>query len=155
MVSPPTDRLHKFLAISGIAVVAASISVPLQRYQDAELQRITAEEKLQQAGYALGRFSNSLAKQVPVAKEVIKRWPSADAAQPFVGRLNELVAETEKLSREAETAVVESKKQVSLMQHYLFMKNLWFGIGMAGMLFGCWLSFVGFRQWLAQPKAER
>ncbi len=133
----------------------ACITIAPQRYQEAELQRITAEEKLQQAGNALMRFGNSLERQLPLAREVIKAWSSAQTMQPALDRLNEIVAETEKLSRESEAAGIESRKQVSLMQHYLRMRNLWFGICVVGTMLGIWLSFVGFRQWIAQPKADR
>lgn len=155
IMSPPTDRLHKFLAITGMALVAASVSLPLQRYQDAELQRIDAEEKLQQAGYALERFGDSIKKQLPIANEAIKRLPSAEAAQPFIDRLNKLAVDTEKAALEAQGALIASQKQIALAQHYRFVKIVWFGIGAVSFLVGCWLIFVGIRQWIAVPKTER
>ena len=57
MINPPTYRLHKFIAITGIALIIFSITIPIDKYNKAELARIEANENLNKSKFAYARFA--------------------------------------------------------------------------------------------------
>lgn len=71
-ISPPTDRLQKFLVIGGLVLTAAGTTYPLQQYHEAELQPIDTLEKLQQSANSLGPFGERVDNQIFLLNEVAK-----------------------------------------------------------------------------------
>ncbi|MCY1232862.1 hypothetical protein D9M72_453770 [compost metagenome] len=155
MLAPPTDRLHKFLAISGVALVLVGVVYPLQQYQIAEVQRTEAVARLQAAGFAYTRFANQMNRRSDLRDQIRDKGLTGDAAKGLLDQIRTMEPEIDKLDREIQGAIIETKKQMDLEQHYRFMSNLWFALGCCCILFGAWLGTVGFRQWIQQPKTER
>lgn len=155
MISPPTDRLHKFLAIGGVALLIGSTTVPLQKYQDAEAQRIEALTRAQEVQFTYQRYANHVNRMIRLQNEAVSSGldgPELDAAKAEVRALD---PEAEKLGRETEKVIVELVKQSELAVHMGQMRNVWFGLAIVGAILGAWMSFVGFRQWISIPRHER
>lgn len=155
MISPPTDRLHKFLAIGGVALLIGSTTVPLQKYQDAEAQRIEAFTRAQEVQFTYKRYANHVNRMIRLQNEAVSSGlggPELDAVKAEVRALD---PEAEKLGRETEKVIVELVKQSELAVHMEQMRNAWFGLAIVGAILGAWMSFVGFRQWIGIPRHER
>ena len=165
MISPPTDRLHKFLSIGGISLILIGVMYPLGKYNEVELQRINTIEKMDETKYAHDRFAQSVKEEhalmdrfyeggplgVGKLKSDISKDDFRKAAKEFYAR----EPEVRKLEKEMYDALIQYKKNMELTKHYENMKKLWFSIGAISLFAGSILTFIGFRQWLSQPKSSR
>ena len=165
MISPPTDRLHKFLAIAGISLILFGVTWPLTKYSEAELEQINMAEKMDETKYAHDRFVQIVKEAtssmdrfykggscgVSGLKDDISKVEFRKAYKAFL----EQEPEVRKLEKEMYGALIQYKKHSKLAEHYEHMKKVWFSIGALCVLIGMNLSFIGFRQWLAQPKSSR
>jgi len=154
MIEPPTDRLHKFLAVGGIFLICTGITIPLDRFSDAKLQQIEASEKLKRFGYSYADY----AKEVNKGIDAYNRWVK-EPTQENERRAKEIIASseaaTEQLDHATRDAMIESGKQVDLMTHYVYMKNVWLVIGALCIGLGFVSSYYGFSRWLREPKKTR
>jgi hypothetical protein len=155
MIAPPSDRLHKFLAIGGVALVLASVTVPVQKYQEAETQRIEALAKARNVQFVGKRYSDELNLMERIQKDAIARGLTGKELEDAKKQFFALNVEAEKVGRETEAAIVELGRQAELAVHLERMRNIWLALCALGVAFGCWLMFVGFKQWLQVPKHER
>jgi len=155
MLTLPTDRLHKFLAIGGLALIVIGVTYPIQQYNEAELRRIDAFEKAQRVYFAYGRFAQKVNEGIAIYNRTVKERMSPEEARPFKDQILKKLPEMEELDREVADALVQLQKHVELMMHFYFMRNLWFTLGLCFVVSGIYLSYRGFRQWLSQPKKER
>jgi len=155
MLTPPTDRLHKFLAVAGVALVLLGLSLPIQRYQEAEVQRIEALARARELQYSYTHYAAQVNSMTEIYNNAVSR--DLDKAQMAEVRKKILTMnpEANNLGKETEHAIVELFKQTELAMHMEFMRNLWFAIGIVCVLSGGCLGFVGFRQWLSQPRNKR
>jgi hypothetical protein len=155
MIDPPTDRLHKFLAVGGLVLITLGVTYPLQKYDEAELHRIDAFDRTQRFGQAYTRYAEKVNEQIDLYNKV--QGSDSDprliesAKKGILARQSEVAA----LERETSAAEADSSRNIQLMQHYYFMRNLWFCIGIFLVLVGTTASAFGFRQWLRQPKSTR
>ncbi len=154
MIEPPTDRLHKFIAVGGIALFITGVTLPLERFNEAELQRIDAVEKLQEFGYAYSDFAVKVNEGIAAHNQWIKE-PTPENAQRVADVVKANEAIVEKLERASRDALIRSKKHVDLAVHYQFIRNIWFAIGAFCVIAGVLLSYYGFRRWLREPKRSR
>lgn len=155
MLTPPTDRLHKFLAIAGVALFLIGVTYPIDKYHTAEIHRIVAFEKVQSFAFAYGRFAEKVNTQRDIYNSAIEKGLAREKFEPEAKRIREIEPDVKRLDSEVQNILVQSQKQVALMQHYYFIRNLWFFIGACCVLVGSFLAYLGFKQWLSQPKEER
>ncbi|HEY0662153.1 MAG TPA: hypothetical protein VGD21_12640 [Lysobacter sp.] len=127
MIEAPTGRLHKFLAVGGMALLIAGITIPLERLNDAKFRLIEAAEKAEEASY---EYSN-------------------------LAIIDSLDPTNERPDRTTRDALVKFEKQVDLMAHYQFMRNVWFSIGAFCIVAGILSSYYGFSRWLRGRFADR
>ena len=161
MINPPTDRLHKFIAITGIALIIFSITIPIDKYNEAELARIEANENLNKSKFAYARFAEIVREETSLfstyfdknskLKEGVDVEKFRNAAKDFFAR----APEVRKLEREMNDSLIQSEKHLELMEHFVHIRNIWFLIGISASLLGLGLAYVGFKQWLKQPKSIR
>ena len=161
MIAPPTDRLHKFIAIAGVALILIGVTYPIEKYNESELARINALEKMDETKFAQQRFAQKVKEEKAIMSRTFDsnglKKPNVSveqlrkAAQDFFER----EPEARKLEKEMNDALIQYKKHSELTKHYESMKKLWFFIGALSFLIGTSLSIVGFRQWLSQPKSSR
>lgn len=154
MIDPPTDRLHKFLAVGGIALLIAGVTLPLERFNDAELRRIDAFEKAQQFRYAYSDFAEKVNEGIDAHNHWVKK-PTPENAQRVKDVLRDNEAVIEQLDLATREAGVKLKKQVDLAVHYHFIRNIWFAIGAFSVIFGILTSWYGFSRWFREPKRSR
>lgn len=155
MLAPPTDRLHKFLAIGGLALLAAGISIPIQKYQEAEVQRIEALTRLREVRYAYQHFAEHVNRMIGIHNDAVSHDLQGSDLAKAKGELAALAPEAKVLGKETEKTIVELTKQGELAVHLRFIQNIWFGVGFVSATLGAVATFFGFRQWLRQPKNER
>jgi hypothetical protein len=155
MLNPPTDRLHKFAAIAGLALLIVGITIPVQKYQEAEVQRIEAIAKMQEVRYAYERYASQVNQMIDMRNDAVTRGLKDSELEAVKGKIRALDPEAEKLGKETERVIVEMIKHTELAAHLGFVQNLWFAISFFGALGGSVLAFFGFRQWFRQPKNER
>lgn len=155
MLAPPTDRLHKFLAIGGLALLAMGISIPIQKYQEAEVQRIEALTRLREEQYAYQHFADQVNRMIRIHDDAVTHDRQGAELAKAKAKLAALTPEANRLGKETEKTIVEMTKQGELAMHLKFMRNLWLGVCFASATLGAIAAFFGFRQWLRQPKNER
>jgi hypothetical protein len=155
MIAPPSDRLHKFLAIGGVALVLASVTVPVQKYQEAESQRIEAMAKARNVMFSGRRYADEVDRMERIQKDAISRGVTGKVLEDAKTQFFALNLEAEKVGRETEAAIVELGRQAELAVHLERMRNIWLALCALGVMLGVWLMFVGFKQWLQVPKHER
>lgn len=155
MISPPTDRLHKFLAIGGLVVAITSVTIPLDKYHEAEVQRINTFAKAREIQYSYQRYAAQVNKMIEINNDAVRNGVIGKERDEVAKKIHALDPEATKLSRELEALLVEGERQAGLSVHYSFLKNIWLCIGIIGFIVGIAASFFGFRQWLIQPKDVR
>lgn len=155
MLAPPTDRLHKFTAIAGVALLLIGITIPIQKYQEAEVQRIEALAKAQEVRYAYDRYAKQVNQMIALRNDAATRDLKNSDLADVKSKIGALNPEAEKLGKDTERVIVEMIKHAELAAHLEFMRNLWFALSFVSGLAGSSLAFFGFRQWLQQPKNER
>jgi hypothetical protein len=155
MISTPTDRLHKFAAIGGLAIAFASGGAALQQYHQTSLQIAEAYEKVLRGVNAYNRFAEVARGGIESAEKL--RDPSISAADEKRHRKALAVSQEriKVLDAEAQEAIVQMQKQMSIAQHYDRMQSIWFVIAGFSLISGLLLSWYGFRSWLRQPANER
>ena len=155
MLSPPTDRLHKFLAIGGLALLVSSITVSLQKYEDAEIQRTETYAKLQEVQFTYSHYADHVNRMIGIRNEAISRGLKGQALAEAQEKVQALNPEAEKLGRETERVLVEMTRLVELTVQMQWMKKIWIGLGIFGSLIGIAMTYIGFRQWIRLPENER
>jgi hypothetical protein len=149
MLTPPTDRLHKFFAIGGLALVVLGVTYPLSKFDEAQRSLIDTQDKLTRADNAYSRFAE-LARVQIARREATEKAPSGSSSS-VMPTDPELIAR----DKATEEALAQAQRQARLTGHLLLMRNIWVGIGASCVVIGLWLAFVGFRQWIRQPHETR
>lgn len=151
----PTDRLHKFTAIAGLAVILAAGAGVLGQYNEAGLQENEFAGKVLLMGVLYEEFAER-------SREQIKRTERLHTANLSNEERKKLQAEdlayrefAQKSIQEFRAAEAAAKKQQFLVQHYHAMRRLWVAIAVAAFAFGLAASIWGFRHWLKQSHDER
>jgi hypothetical protein len=155
MLIPPTDRLHKFLAIAGLALFSLGVTVPLQKYQDAELQLIEARAKLRETQNAYNRYAAQVNAMIAIYGEAAEKGGGPETTSAAREKILKLDPDATKLGREVEDVLIQVVKQIELASHLENIKTIWFAIGLLFLFGGTAIAFVGFKQWLLQPKNAR
>lgn len=155
MMTPPTDRLHKFLAIAGLVLITTGFTYAVSQYDKAELKRIDALEQTELFVQAYGRYAEKVNEQILLYNRMINEDLTKEKSKALIKDIFNKESDVISLNRAVQNSMVQSRKQIELMEHYYFMRNFWFVLGVACVLTGTALSFIGFRQWLAQPKLKR
>jgi hypothetical protein len=166
MISPPTDRLHKFLAIAGTALFILGVTIPLDRYDQSVRQFIEAKAKSMELGEAQLRFSKMLDEaQLRLSKEIEslknpQRNSSVVAPDHATKLANgvdlaRLETETARFEREIADLSVQAQKQLDLAEHAERIRAIWLVLGCICILGGMVLAALGFAMWWRQPEDER
>ncbi len=161
MITPPTDRLHKFIAITGVTLILIGVTYPIEKYNESELARIDALEKMDETKFAQERFAQKVKEEKTIMSRTFdsnglkKPTVSVEQFRKEAQKFFEREPEVRKLEKEMNDALIQYKKYFELTKHYEFMKKLWFFIGALSYVVGIVLSITGFRQWLLQPKSSR
>lgn len=154
MLTPPSDRLYKFIAIGGLALVIACFTYSLQKYEEAEVARIEAATKFQRLYSSIELTFMNFAKVAPMHEELMAKMKSGEPAS-IPDEYVRIMREIDKLTGEMAANRVEAERALSLAQHYIVMRNVWIVFGVLGALLGSALSFIGFRQWLRHERPAR
>lgn len=133
----------------------ASVTVPVQKYQEAETQRIEALAKARSVQFIGRRYSDELNRMERIQKDAIARGLTGRELEDAKKQFLALDVDAEKAGRETEAAIVELGRQAELAVHLERMRNIWLALSALGVVFGGWLMFIGFKQWLRVPKHER
>ncbi len=155
MISPPTDRLHKFLAIGGLALLLSVASVPLQKYQEAERQRIEAYAKAHEVQFTYQRYADQVNRMIRIRNDAVARGLNGAELEKAKEKVQAMDPEAEKLGREMEQVLVEMVRLAQLAVHLEWIKRVWMWLGFLGALLGVAMAYAGFRQWLRLPQHER
>ena len=155
MLTPPTDRLHKFLAIAGVALVILGFTYPIQKFHEAEIQRIEAVARVRELHYSYGRYAEKVNEMIGIYNSAVSHGSDSEEMSKAIKRIIELNPDATNSGRETEEIIVESTKHFELAMHMETMRNIWFGVGLLCLIGGVTLSFIGFRQWLSQPQDQR
>ena len=84
------------------------VTYPLGRYHDAEVQRIDALEKLQQAENAINRLGERLSSEITLLNNTVAKGVTPQQAQSFEDHIREAQPEMQKLTGEAQEATVSA-----------------------------------------------
>ena len=155
MISPPTDRLHKFLAIAGTALFILGVTIPLDRYDQSVRQFIEAKGKfmeLSKAQLRLSKWLDSLGnaqQNSPVG--------APERATRLASGVDDAKLETEfaKLEREIADLSVQAQKQLDLAEHANGIRAIWLVLGCLCIVGGGVLAALGFEIWWRRPADER
>jgi hypothetical protein len=154
--TPPTDRLHKFLAIGGIVAVLTGITTAIQKYEEAEVQRIEAIAKMNAIQIPARAANDLLERMIKIQRDALHGKKVTDKEyEKAKASFFALDPDAQKYLREMDQAIIEGQKQSQLAVHRERIRNLWFGLSFAAIALGVVAAWVGFRQWLRQPKEFR
>jgi hypothetical protein len=158
MITPPTDRLHKFLAVGGLCLFLIGVIYPIEKYNQAEIERINTNTKLNEAKFSIERFEAKITE----LKNFRLRYSDRDGnlkknipIEDFILATNEILKNIPEFQKEVDSSIVSYGKQIELNEHYEFIKKVWFTLGGLCIIIGGCLAYVGFKQWLSQPKSSR
>ncbi|MEJ8847007.1 hypothetical protein [Variovorax rhizosphaerae] len=154
MAELPTDKLCKFFAVGGIVIAVLGGTVAVERFHQAELRRIDADEKANAAKAAYARLSAAIDRQVDLSKSV-RAEANATKRAALLADFWKLNDETKLLMPAVDTAIVELKKHGDLNKHFAFMRTLWMYIGGVCVVLGTIASGLGFRSWRKQESQPR
>ena len=156
MISPPTDRLHKFLAIAGVALFILGVTVPLDRYDQAVRQFIEAKSKVMELSQAQIRLSQWLeAVNNRVQQNQADRPPPVLRNADSLNDAGRLAKDPLDLEREIADLSVQARKQLDLAEHTEKIRTVWFVLGLFCIIGGLILATAGFAMWWRQPANER
>ena len=155
MITPPTDRLHKFLALGGLALMLSAGAVAIDKYNESKLQVIEASAAVERMTYAQQDFCRIVEDSVQIDKEAKAAGFSSWQAPGFRERFESKKPEVERLRKQMHDAFADSRGPVMKAAHAEQMRNLWFALAGGALVLGAVLSFLGFRNWLRQPENER
>jgi len=151
MLSPPTDRLHKFLAIAGIALFIVGVTIPLDRYDQSVRQFIEAKSKAMELGRAQLRYSQMLDSEHKKATSLLAAPGStaavADRVQPD--------ASFATIEREIADLSGQAQTQLELAEHAERIRAIWTWLGVTCVFGGAAMAALGFVIWCRQPANER
>jgi len=128
--------------------------VPLQKYQDAEAQRIEAVTRTREVQFAYERYAHHVNRMIKLQNDAVSRGLGGQDLNATTAKLRELDPEAQKLGQETEKVIVELVRQAELAVHLEKIRNVWFSLSIVGAILGVWMSFVGFRQWIRVPREE-
>jgi hypothetical protein len=156
MISPPTDRLHKFLAIAGVALFTLGVTIPLDRYDQAVRQFIEAKSKVMELSQAQIRLSQWLeAVNNRVQQSQADRRPPVSSKPGSANDMGRLAKDPLELEREIADLSIQARKQIDLAEHVDKIRRVWFGLGLFCIIGGLIRSTLGFAMWWRQPASER
>jgi hypothetical protein len=160
MLTPPTDRLHKFIAISGVALIIFGSTFSIENYSKAELMKIELQERIDETQYAHKRFAQKVKEEMASVYRFkdgngLKKGTNIDEFRKAVKAFKTQEPIVRKLEKEMNDSLIQARKYSLLVNHYQEVKKIWLLIGTACCLLGLILSYIGFKQWLAQPKSSR
>jgi len=150
-MTPPTDKLYKFLAIGGIVLFVFGITVPLDHYNKYEIQRIQAIEKVNELLYAQSEFAREVNHQIEKFNEA-KESGDIEALENVAREVLKLEPKIRQIEKNVQNKIVQSLKHSQLLSHYELMKNIWFATGIASVFAGILISVVGFKLWYNDTK---
>ena len=150
MLAPPTDRLHKFLAIAGIVLFIVGVTVPLDRYDQAVRQFIEAKAKTLEVGNVQLRLSKVLDAYHARQKQ-LEAESSANKNAAVASERAQFEADVVKLQREIADLSVQARKQFDLAEHAERARTLWLVLGAFCVVGGLAIATVGFVMWWRQP----
>jgi hypothetical protein len=148
MIQPPTDKLYKFMAVAGIALVIFGITYPIDRYHDAELSRIDAIEKAQIYANSYEQYAAKVNEGIKLQNKILAEGLKGNEAEKIRKEIRSKIPDMDILNNEVQDAKANLDKNIALMEHYHFMRNLWFTLGTICIIGGCILCFVGFKEWI-------
>lgn len=141
--------------MGGLALVALGFTVPLQKYHEAEVQRIEAKAKDREAASAYRRYAEKVNEMIRISNEAVASGITGKEREEIAAKIHALNPDAESLGREMDDMLSESRKHVELAAHLQLLRNLWFTVASACVLGGIAAAFIGFRQWFMQPKDVR
>lgn len=156
MLSPPTDRLHKFLAIAGIALFILGVTIPMDRYDQSVRQFIEAKSKVMELSRAQQRLSewlDAVGKAAQQRGSTDRPLDSSSLAGVFDRSL--LDSDPAKLEREIADLSVQAQKQLDLAAHAERIRVVWVALGAFCIFGGIALAAAGFAMWWRQPADQR
>jgi hypothetical protein len=154
----PTDRLFKFLTLAGAALVTFGITVSLEKFNAAELQRIELRAKLSEQSQVYEDFAKNVNSMDAVMRRIEKlRLANASKAdiEKEMDRFPRFQSESDKLYPNVQRVELEVKKHLDLAGHLETMRNWWFFICGVSTIAGLLMVRVGLREWLRQPLNKR
>ncbi len=144
----PTDNLYKFLALSGVAILLASVLGPFGRFEQdwVAIHRIKGETDVLQM-----RVTHH-EQRVQRLKSDMSR-PDAEAASP--GRREDLVTQIEASQEALELAGAELKARSDLAASIHHQTDDLFVLGGLGISLGLSLATAGFVLWYRRVQVHQ
>lgn len=150
----PTDRLYKFTAIAGLALMLAAGAGLLGQHNETGLQQNEFAGKVLSMGAIYEEFAERTSEQikrterlhtVDLPNEELKKLQAEDLAYREFAR---------KSVQEFRAAEAAAKKQQFLVQHHHAIRRLWVAIAALAFALGLAASIWGFRHWLIRSRDE-
>lgn len=151
----PTDRLHKFAAIAGLAVALAAGDGLLAQYRETVLQENEFAGKVLSMGATYEEFAGRSREQIERTERLSSPSLTAAERQKLDVESNEYREYARKNEQEFRAAEAAAKKQQFLVQHHHQMQRIWLAVAIAALVLGLTASAWGFGHWFRQSRDER
>ncbi|MFV5630747.1 hypothetical protein [Acinetobacter oleivorans] len=144
----PLDRLDKFLAIGGLALIFWAINISLSNYERTEIYRIKALVKVQETNFKYNNYSDTVNKSINIHNNAIKNKKDLSKYK------NEILInlkEAEKKGIETEKVILENLEATYTLVLYERIKLFWLIITAVLTIIGIIVSIIGFKSWVKNP----
>lgn len=144
----PSDRLDKFLAIGGLALIFWAINISLSNYERTEIYRIKALVKVQETTFKYNNYADTVNKSINIHNNAIKN--KKDLSE-YKNEILINLKEAEKKGIETEKVILENLEATYTLVLYERIKLFWLMITAVLTIIGIIVSLIGFKSWVKNP----
>jgi Flp pilus assembly protein TadB len=155
MLDAPTDRLHKFAAIGGLALAIAGGGGALRQYNETGIQYAEYVGSALKIGEVYNRFAAQAREQIKRNERLKSKALSEIEQETLQAETKRFKENVPIFDKEFEEAQAAAGKQRAITEHYYRMQAIWLVLAGASIVSGLFISYRGFKVWLAQPIDQR
>lgn len=144
----PVDRLDKFLAIGGLALIFWAINISINNYERTEIYRIKALVKVQETTFKYNDYADTVNKNINIHNNAIKNKKDLLMYKKEI-LIN--LKETERKGIETQKVILENLDATYTLVLYERIKLFWLVITAVLTIIGIIVSLIGFKSWIKNP----
>ncbi|MFP5065517.1 hypothetical protein [Acinetobacter pittii] len=144
----PSDRLDKFLAIGGLALIFWAINISMSNYERTEVYRIKALVKVQETTFKYNDYADTVNKSINIHNSAIRNKKDLSKYKDEI-LLN--LKEAEIKGIETQKVILENMDATYTLVLYERIKLFWLIITAVLTIIGIMVSLIGFKSWIRRP----
>jgi hypothetical protein len=154
MLTPPTDRLHKFMAIAGLALALGGVTGALRQYADTGLQEAEFIGKVAKVRSVYNRFATEARAQIARTEKLGTNGLSPAERATLQAESQKFRDLQPTFDREFADAEADAQRYQAIAQHLGRMESIWLFVAGTCLCVGGFVSYKGFRVWWSRRENE-